>query len=517
MSKAPVKKASPPGASGKPVKGQPNWLLILIWGISFFFLLQFLNNKGDKQVVHTLAENIATFQQQCKNLEEGSSNATLATITQQIKDTESNAADQVKKGKLDANVASIQKQNLDDEEYKCTILEADVQLRAGRLHTDLNDGKGYQRFDVAYNQVLFPALNKYGDLPIWKEPVQTVDEKGVTHTYTGAELYARSVSDLSAANKTSTAWGLPGYQLIDWLVHLTGANPGFSYWFAPLLLAVLVRASIWPLTQKQLMFGRQASQLTPLLKEVKAKYKDDQTMQQKKTMELYGEYGINPLAGCWPIFIQMPLFWAVYACMLRYKFEFQKGTFLWINQHSHDLHPFFAPNLGQKDMLLILIYGATLLCSTMLTPVSDPTQVKQQRLMGVSMSLLFPIMMLTGAYPVPAAFVLYWTFTNVVATVQSLRAYYLLPKPPLVKVNTATGGVRPVNAKTSFMDRMRDKYDEEMQRKADFNSEQAKNMANEDKGSKDADTPATSAANKTKSTSPPKAPGSGKQTPKRRK
>ena len=140
----------------------------------------------------------------------------------------------------------------------------------------------------------------------------------------------------------------------------------------------------------------------------------------------------------------MPLFFTVYNFMLHYQFAFKKGTFLWINAStSAASHGFFAPDLGSRDYVLIVIYGITMVVSTLLMPVSDPTQVKQQRLMGVGMGLLFTFMMFTGAFPTPAAFVLYWVFTNLLATAQSLRAYRL-PIPPLEKVNTKPGGVFPM-------------------------------------------------------------------------
>ena len=249
---------------------------------------------------------------------------------------------------------------------------------------------------------------------------------------------------------------IPGYQLVDFLVHVTGASPGFSYWFAALLMAFVVRGIIWPLShKKQLMWGRQMSQLAPMMREIKEQFKNDQALQQKKMMELYSEYGLHPLAGCWPALVQLPLFLAVYQCMLHYRFEFQKGTFLWINEHtSRATHGFTAPNLGQKDIILILLYAITLLISTLLTPVNDPTQVRQQRTIGIGVSLLFlPVhdahRRLSGTC---CAFVPYWTFTNVLATAQSLRAYYLLPSPPLVKVNTSVGGVLPTERKKSWFE-----------------------------------------------------------------
>jgi len=262
--------------------------------------------------------------------------------------------------------------------------------------------------------------------------------------WSGQELYSKISSVLMERNQQEPVWGfVPGYQIIDGLVALTGRVPGFSYAFAAFLLALLVRSIVYPLSQKQIMYGRQMSQLMPLVKEIKDRYEGDQLTQNQKVMELYKEYGVNPMAGCGPALLQMPLFFMIYQCMVHYQFTFEKGTFLWINPAtSQATNGFVAANLGQMDAILTIIYGITMLSSTLLTPVSDPTQVRQQRVMGVGMSVMMTFFMFTGAIPVVSAFVLYWTFTNLLATIQSLRAYRL-PLPPLVKVNTKDGGVFP--------------------------------------------------------------------------
>ena len=83
---------------------------------------------------------------------------------------------------------------------------------------------------------------------------------------------------------------------------------------------------------------------------------------------------------------------------------------------------------------------------------NDPAE---RRGMGIAVSLIFTVFMFTGAIPVVAGFVLYWTFTNILATAQSLRAYRM-PMPPLVKVNAQGGGVlpRPASKWQQMMDRM---------------------------------------------------------------
>ncbi|MBI3721866.1 MAG: membrane protein insertase YidC [Fimbriimonas ginsengisoli] len=261
--------------------------------------------------------------------------------------------------------------------------------------------------------------------------------------WTGQALFDHARETLSQANQRDLTYGiLPGYDIIDFLVRMSGSRPGLSYWLACLILAVLVRAAVYPLSQKQYMWGRQMGQLQPLTREIKEKYKDDVQTQGLKTMELYREYGMNPYAGCLPALIQLPLFLTVYQFMLRYRFEFQKGTFLWINPSIDISNGWFAPNLGMEDKLLVIFYAITMVVSTLLMPITDPSNARQQRLISVGISVVFAASMLFGAFPVPAAFILYWTFTNILATAQAIRAYRS-PLPPLVKVNSPTGGVYP--------------------------------------------------------------------------
>lgn len=343
---------------------------------------------------------------------------------------------------LDSEVSAkrLKQPEADEKKIEASILLADTQLKAG---IDRNDSG---RIRSAY-QGLLGFQKKDLDKPEWNRTYSVAQESRFGWSgWSGQQLYTHVVEVLSARNKTDMIWGtIPGgFAFIDFLVHLTGAQPAFSYAFAGFLLALCVRSIIFPLAQKQIMFGRQMSQLAPLTLELKEKYKDDPQQQQAKVMELYKEYGINPLAGCLPAMVQMPLFLTVYQCMLHYQFEFQKGTFLWINPTwSKASNGFFGPNLGQLDYILIVIYGISMIVSTLLMPVSDPSQIKQQRMMGIGVAVFFTISMFFGIFPTPGGFVLYWIFTNLLATAQSLRAYRL-PLPPLVKVNAAGGGVFPV-------------------------------------------------------------------------
>lgn len=375
---------------------------------------------------------------------------TAAQLNQKIKEKIDEELKQKEKGVNAETKRQLEAQAAENKQWADIVL-ADVQYKyaLSRNDTNLIRSTAFQTMENGERTLQgTPLWSKSFPIP----PTERAPERFPWREQSGKELYAKIVTDLSARNRNDLTYGIfPGYQIIDWLVNLTGRNPGFSYAFAAFLLALFVRAAVYPLAQKQLMWGRRMQQLAPLLKEIREQYTDKKTKQvtnqaelQQKTMALYSEYGMNPLLGCLPMLVQWPLFVAVYQFMLRYQFEFQKGHFLWINPAtSTATHGFVAPNLGFRDPTLVVIYGITMVTSTLLMPVSDPTQVKQQRLMGVGMGLLITFFMFTGAFPTPAAFVLYWVFTNLLATIQSLRAYRL-PIPPLEKVNTKTGGVFPM-------------------------------------------------------------------------
>ncbi len=300
---------------------------------------------------------------------------------------------------------------------------------------------------MAYN-TLEPFVRTRSDQPAWTTTPVEVTENGKTVSVTGRDYLPALIAQISERNKSDLIWGaIPGgYQFIDFLVGLTGHNPNYSYAFATFLLAFVVRGAVYPLSQKQLLMSRKMSQLTPRLKEIKEKFADDQMEMNKRSMELYSRYGINPFAGCLPALVQLPLFYTIYQCILHYQFEFTKGYFLWINPSaSSATHGILAPNLGQQDYVLIAIYSVTMIVSTLLTPVTDPTQAKQQRLIGVGASIMFPVMMCLHLWPVVSGFVLYWTFTNLFSMAQSIRAYRM-PMPELVEVNAPGGGVFPGGA-----------------------------------------------------------------------
>lgn len=348
------------------------------------------------------------------------------------------------KFKAEAEKEKFPAAKIDGEILKARVLVADTKVKSALYNTGYTHAKLGKGYDI-----LKQNYERDKDTPAWNEPVALApDPKDPTATASASEMYHSIVQRLSAQNKTELVWGfVPGYQLIDFLVSATGRQPWFSYAFAGFLLALCVRGAVWPLSQKQYIWGRKMQQLQPMLKELEASYKDkdgqvtDQAAYQQAAMKLYGEYGLNPFSGCLPALVQLPFFFTIFQCMQMYKFEFTKGYFLWINPAATKFLGIpLAPNLGERDIILVVVYGITMVITTMLTPVSDPTQQKQQRIMGLVFAVGVAISMFF--YPLPSAFILYWIFTNILATSQSLLVNRM-KLPPLEKVTTPTGGLFP--------------------------------------------------------------------------
>ena len=332
----------------------------------------------------------------------------------------------------------LTKEESDKLTFEAKMLVAQTQFNEATRRKDFNR--------VLPAQISTAELNRASKkTPFWTQPVSVVADPASPAVMQTADNIVASVrKEAAKLGKESLVWGFfPGYQMIDGLVNFTGRMPAFSYVFAAFLLACVVRAVVWPLTAKTYKFSRQMGQLSPLIAEIKTEFKDRPQEMNVRMMGLYKEYGVNPMAGCAPAMLQMPLFFLVYQSMLHYRYEFENGTFLWVNQATSDSSKgFFAPNLGERDVILVIIYGVSMIISTMLQPISDPANARQQRLMGIGISVLFTIFMFTGVFPVPAAFVLYWIFTNVLTTAQSIVSARQ-PLQPLMQVNAPNGGVYP--------------------------------------------------------------------------
>ena len=202
--------------------------------------------------------------------------------------------------------------------------------------------------------------------------------------------------------KRALLWGL---------IHFA---PFGNYGIAILLLTVIIRVLFWPLTHKGTESMKRMQALQPQMQALKEKYKDNPQRMQQETMALYKEHKVNPMGGCLPMFIQIPVFIALFS-VLRSAIELRFSKFLWISDLSEPENLFagMVPIVGSLNILPILM-AATMMWQQRLTPTAGDAQ--QQKMMAVMM----PVMMLFFFYGMPSGLVLYWTTSQVLMIAQML-------------------------------------------------------------------------------------------------
>ncbi len=213
------------------------------------------------------------------------------------------------------------------------------------------------------------------------------------------------------------------YHVIDFMVRLCG-GPKFSYSYplAILLISVLVKLALTPLSNKQYASMKEMQKLQPVVKEIQNKYKNDKEAQGRKVMEVYKEHGVNPAAGCLPMLVQLPILYLLYYMIRLYQYQFTNGQFLWIGSPlSHAFPNFLGINLGQPDIPILLLYALSMYVQQKMMVSPDPQQAEQQRTMAVLTPFMTTYFFLQ--YHLPSAFVLYYLVFNILSTAQ--QRYYM--------------------------------------------------------------------------------------------
>ena len=200
------------------------------------------------------------------------------------------------------------------------------------------------------------------------------------------------------------------------LVTLNGIHsviPG-GYGVAIILLTLIVRVIFWPVTHKSTESMKRMQQLQPLVAELKKKYKDKPQKLNQETMALYKEHKVNPMAGCLPLVIQMPVFIALFT-VLRSAVELRYAGFLWIADLSEPEGLFQgALPLVKSLNILPIVMAATMFWQQKLTPTGGDSQ--QQKMM-----MFMPVFMLFLLYNMPSALMLYWSVSQVLSIVQLIH------------------------------------------------------------------------------------------------
>ena len=182
----------------------------------------------------------------------------------------------------------------------------------------------------------------------------------------------------------------PLFAVLSWLHGIFG-----NWGWAIIALTALIRAVLYPLTYKGMVSMQKMKMLSPKLKELKEKYKKDPQRLNAATMEMYKKHGANPLGGCLPMLLQIPIFFALYRTLLN-AVELQGAPWiLWIHDLSR-MDPYY---------ILPILMGASMFMQQHITPnnFTDPMQEKVFKYLPVIFTFFF--------ISFPSGLVLYW-FTN---------------------------------------------------------------------------------------------------------
>jgi YidC/Oxa1 family membrane protein insertase len=224
----------------------------------------------------------------------------------------------------------------------------------------------------------------------------------------GCVYNAQTISELKEGNFFFSSFVYPLALLLTWLHdHLWN-----QYGLAILAITIIVRLLVLPLAIKQYKSMKGMQKIQPQMKELREKYKDDPKTMQTEVMKLMQEHGVNPAAGCLPLFIQMPILFALYYAINTTEVVGDKAagipgeTFLWFE-------------LGARDTtyILPLLAAITTVIPMMMTKNdSAPPQMK-------IMYFVFPIMIFFISQPLPAALPLYWFYSNIFSIIQTYFIY----------------------------------------------------------------------------------------------
>lgn len=217
----------------------------------------------------------------------------------------------------------------------------------------------------------------------------------------------------------------PIVNALHWVLqHIFGVV--HNYGWSLILLAGGVKLLFWPLNTMQFKAMLKTQQVAPKLKALQAKYKNDKEKLNAETMAMYKETGANPLAGCAPILLQMPILISLYWAVISDKELFASQSWLWIGSGFAKASPYhiLAANLSLPDYVLLAAYVISMYFSVRFTsPAVDPAQAQQQKIMA----FISPAMVgyLGFRYAWPSALIIYWLSFNVFTMAQQL---YLINK-----------------------------------------------------------------------------------------
>lgn len=186
---------------------------------------------------------------------------------------------------------------------------------------------------------------------------------------------------------------------------------GFTYAWSIIMITIIMKMLFWPLTNASTKSMKRMSQLQPQMKELQEKYKDNPQKMNQKLMEFMKENKVNPMGGCLPMLLQMPVFFGFFT-MLRSAVELRGETFLWVCDLSASDTIFHVAGFPINPLPIIM--GVTMFWQSSLQPPSPGMDPNQQKILKY-----MPMIFVVFLYNFSSALTLYWTVQNILTIFQT--------------------------------------------------------------------------------------------------
>lgn len=251
------------------------------------------------------------------------------------------------------------------------------------------------RANVSMNGPAISAVSQAGSFSLDPQEEESLDLRIYAGPKTPAHLRSYGADLLEIMKFGWFDWlGFWMLRLMN-LFHLLIPN----YGAAIILLTCVVRIVLYPLTYKSYVSMAKLKELTPKMKAIQEKYKDNKEKLNRELMKMYKDNKVNPAGGCLPILLQIPVFIAFYN-MLQYTIELRGASFMWVKDLSV-MDPYY---------ILPILMGVSMLIQQKLTPTPDPNQAK----IGMVMTVVFTFLFLSF----PAGLNLYWFVSTALGIIQ---------------------------------------------------------------------------------------------------
>jgi YidC/Oxa1 family membrane protein insertase len=268
-------------------------------------------------------------------------------------------------------------------------------------------------------------------------------------TYAGPKEYqVLKAHGQTYKNSVETVMGFDGFfgffaKILLWA--MSGLHGfGLGYALCIIAITIIIKILFWPLTRASTVSMKRMAAYQPQMAEIREQFKDDPQKMNKRVMEFMREHKINPMGGCLPILIQIPVFFGFFT-MLRSAVELRGAQFLWacdLSQSDTIANlPESIPLLGGFPINpLPMIMGVTMILQARMTPMSPTADATQQKIMKY-----MPLMFIVILYNFSAGLTLYWTVQNMLSILQTKLTKNIVVEAPLKSENSALA--KPLKSK----------------------------------------------------------------------